>query len=391
MTYTSVWLVMLIIASIACTVNSLARCVALPLMQVYCQESEKILVDAFEDMVVNSDFLVSSTCGSRDTCIVPALGDDIKVTFKIGRHRKKDAFVLSVNGGTRDDFGWICAKLWECKSGFTGIDTSLLEVVVEDHVAPLAAPGFDAADSQGGSDFDSIFRDSTLVTDLTTKGYVIIDTNILTSRSSNEKLSQYLSNKSGQSPDIRRDTVAFLGPEASTLCGLDEHFKLLMAIASHLNDNIDFRPSGHNPLLPATVSKPLTNPERIQVAEYGEGEFYVAHRDTSLDKVENVKSNFRYYTCILYCNDDWSSANGGALRIYPDSKYVTDIDDAGRHVDIVPKNGRLLIFDSMLVHSVEKVIGNSQRRRALTLWIKRPDDSGVKSPRNDGQVFGRFS
>ena len=102
MTYTSVWLGLLVTSSVACTVNSLARSVALPLMQVYCQESERILVDAFEDMVANSDFLVSSTCGSRDACIVPALGDDIKVTFKIGRHRKKDAFVLSVDGGTRE-------------------------------------------------------------------------------------------------------------------------------------------------------------------------------------------------------------------------------------------------------------------------------------------------
>lgn len=40
-------------------------------------------------------------------------------------------------------------------------------------------------------------------------------------------------------------------------------------------------------------------------------------------------------------------------------------------------NGRLLIFDSKLVHSVEKTLGENKRRRALTLWTLRPDDSGV--------------
>jgi Rps23 Pro-64 3,4-dihydroxylase Tpa1-like proline 4-hydroxylase len=363
-----------------CLVQALSRDVPFPLTHTFSTESEGLLIDAFGDMVGDSDFLCGSACGSRNVCTVPALGE-IRVAFKMGKHKKKHAFVLSVDGGTKDDFGWICAKMFECRSNFEGIDTSFLESVVEDHFSPGPNPGCDAAESKGGSAFDATFRDPSILEDLTKNGFVVIDTDLLTSPISNEKLSQYLLKKSGQSADIRSDTVGFLGPLEAKDCGLDEHFSLLMAIASHLNDNIDFRPSEHKPIFPGTVSKPLTNPEFIQAAEYGEGEFYVAHRDTSLDKVENIKSNFRYYTCILYCNDNWTSNNGGALRIYPDSKYVPDVDDAGLYVDVIPQNGRLLIFDSMLVHSVERVIGDEQKRRALTLWIKRPDDSGVKAPR----------
>ena len=363
-----------------CLVQALIRDVPFPLTHTFNNESEGQLIDAFGDMVGNSDFLCDSACGSRNVCTVPALGE-IRVVFQMGNHKKKRAFVLSVDGGSKDDFGWVCAKMLECRLDFEGIDTSILESVVEDHFSPGPNPGCDAAESKGGSTFDAAFRDPSILEDLTKNGFVVIDTNLFTSPVSNEKLSQYLLKKSGQSADIRSDTVGFLGPVEANNCGLDEHFNLLMAIASHLNDNIDFRPSEHNPIFPATVSKPLTNPEFIQAAEYGEGEFYVAHRDTSLDKVEKIKSNFRYYTCILYCNDNWTSSNGGALRIYPDSKYVPDVDDAGLYVDVIPKNGRLLIFDSMLVHSVERVIGDEQKRRALTLWIKRPDDSGVKAPR----------
>ena len=47
-------------------------------------------------------------------------------------------------------------------------------------------------------------------------------------------------------------------------------------------------------------------------------------------------------------------------------------------VDINPTNGRLLLFDSRLYHSVQKVKSASKSRLALTLWIMRPEDSGVR-------------
>jgi Rps23 Pro-64 3,4-dihydroxylase Tpa1-like proline 4-hydroxylase len=91
------------------------------------------------------------------------------------------------------------------------------------------------------------------------------------------------------------------------------------------------------------------------------------------------------YTCILYMNDgDWNvETDGGALRIYPNSHNEFNPSHVAKshrfeYVDIAPINGRLLIFDSRLVHSVEKVTTMHRRRRALTLWINRLNDSGVR-------------
>lgn len=95
-----------------------------------------------------------------------------------------------------------------------------------------------------------------------------------------------------------------------------------------------------------------------------------------------TRSNYRLYTCILYCNDDWDmEQDGGALRIYPNTIHLTDPSEAVEkqleYEDINPSNGKLLIFDSRLVHSVEKVISSMKKRLALTIWIMRPEDCGV--------------
>ena len=141
---------------------------------------------------------------------------------------------------------------------------------------------------------------------------------------------------------------------------------------------------------PATKEHPLTIPNTIQLAEYADNDFYISHSDNSLtDKVvvdvdnnNRVRSNFRHYTCILYCNDDWEEQDGGALRLYPNTRTLMNADDAVSlgydFVDVLPKNGRLIIFDSCCVHSVQKVTHRTKRRRALTLWLNRPDDSGVE-------------
>ena len=76
--------------------------------------------------------------------------------------------------------------------------------------------------------------------------------------------------------------------------------------------------------------------------------------------------------------------DGGALRIYGDSselKVPADAPTLCSHQDIIPENGRLVIFDSKLVHSVERVT-QDKLRRALTLWILRPEESGAS-----GEVY----
>jgi Rps23 Pro-64 3,4-dihydroxylase Tpa1-like proline 4-hydroxylase len=160
-----------------------------------------------------------------------------------------------------------------------------------------------------------------------------------------------------------------------------------MGIASYLNANYDFEPSTYAPVLPGTSSNPLTNPKSIQAAEYGKGNFYVAHSDNSWaeGKHLSMRRNFRSFTCILYCNDDWQEQDGGALRIYRDSTHLASAKEAHKsceYSDIVPKNGRLVIFDSKLVHSVEKVLVD-KCRRALTIWIARPSDGGIQGEEID--------
>mmetsp|Transcript_8606 Transcript_8606/g.9995 ORF Transcript_8606/g.9995 Transcript_8606/m.9995 type:complete len:95 (-) Transcript_8606:59-343(-) len=70
--------------------------------------------------------------------------------------------------------------------------------------------------------------------------------------------------------------------------------------------------------------------------------------------------------------------DGGALRIYPDSLHLNDpaeVIKAKMHFeDINPSNGKLLIFDSRLVHSVERVLTKEKKRIAMTLWINKPEE-----------------
>lgn len=165
-----------------------------------------------------------------------------------------------------------------------------------------------------------------------------------------------------------------------------------MGIAFFLNENMKFVESPHAPMGPATLECPLTTPDSIQLAEYGENDFYKAHSDNSLtdrytvrgdENSGRVRHNFRHYTCILYCNDDWDQLeDGGALRLYPNTQHLIQADDAihqrFNYLDVSPKNGRLIIFDSCLIHSVERVTNTNKKRRALTLWIARPNNSGVQ-------------
>lgn len=108
--------------------------------------------------------------------------------------------------------------------------------------------------------------------------------------------------------------------------------------------------------------------------------FQCIHSDNLLAN-EQARNNYRLYTCILYCNDDWEmERDGGALRIYPNTIDLLDPSVAvtqKKYEDVNPSNGKFLIFDSRLVHSVERVLSEEKKRLALTIWIMRPEDNGV--------------
>ena len=69
------------------------------------------------------------------------------------------------------------------------------------------------------------------------------------------------------------------------------------------------------------------------------------------------------------------------MRIYPNTTHLRDPSEAVKlnleFEDINPSNGKLLIFDSRLVHSVEEVTSLEKKRLALTIWIMKPEDCGV--------------
>ena len=329
-------------------------------------------------------------------CFVPVLGN-AKVSFHPIQRRMDsssssccDEFELSVEGGTEEDFGWICTRFFEYRSNWIGIiDTMELEKVVLEHSLrhqresigddPYLAPLSNSYIIQ------QLFSSQpNIVQNLERNGYVIIDSvpsqqqqQLLTHTIDFDQLTRLLVKKSSQSNTIRNDKVAFLTRQEARSCGLEFQFDILMGIASYLNDHFHLSswpfPGNDN----TSSSSMLRNPKMVQVAEYGKNDFYVAHKDNSYHTGNGqARSNNRFCTCILYCNDQpWDTMDGGALRIYPGSHHYS-CDEAKQKIlpiDILPKNGRLVLFDCMLVHSVERVTHESKKRRAITVWINRPE------------------
>jgi len=230
-----------------------------------------------------------------------------------------------------------------------------------------------------------------------------------------------------QGADVREDSVGWFddfepeeGDEAPMETqALRSGLSLLRAVAQHLNANgvhgepfVDLAEGeicgagkastgrAAPPLQPATIDNPLTVPSHVMVALYPAGGTYCPHSDNGLEWVrpagtnERVarRRNHRCFTAILYANRrDWDkSVDGGCLRVYLESgggpasvcgqallnPGNAGLDEAvecwprGKVVEVAPIGGRLVIFDSTLIHEVRPSI--SESRRALTMWIGRP-------------------
>jgi 2OG-Fe(II) oxygenase superfamily len=87
----------------------------------------------------------------------------------------------------------------------------------------------------------------------------------------------------------------------------------------------------------------------------GNGSGYVRHVDFDITRVNGNTDNDsvvgRKLTLILYLNENWSTEDGGSLRIYSnrsgrDSDSDSDIDSDINYdyVDISPKIGTLVMF-----------------------------------------------
>jgi SM-20-related protein len=97
--------------------------------------------------------------------------------------------------------------------------------------------------------------------------------------------------------------------------------------------------------------------KEFHFAVYPQGRFYKRHLDTF------QKNQRRKLSMILYLNKDWSIKNGGELVIY------TQTNNQENTIPILPKFGRLVIFESqVLEHEVKPVLKG--KRLSITGWLK---------------------
>ena len=350
-------------------------------------------------------------------------------------------FRLSASGCTAEEFGWICVRFHEEKGAFAGLDHSRLRRAVARHFNSLGPhPGYDAhashwcaadadADPTATAEEAAAARAASAalvrsllpaarLAELRENGFVVVDGAFFATETTrppaaaakdkeeqHEQLAKHLARaaaRTGQAAQgVRTDRVAFLSRAEARGCGLQGEYDLLLAVAAHLNDHAPdvVEPSPFEPVPPGTAARPLTNPRHVQAAEYGPGDFYATHSDNGLSPRPSgssssssssssseegafVRRNFRCFTCIYYLNEGWREEDGGALRIRRGSgalRTMAECEAACAYEDVLPLNGRLLVFDSRLAHEVRPNTHREGRaRRALTVWITRPETSGAR-------------
>ncbi|NII10068.1 2OG-Fe(II) oxygenase [Oleiagrimonas sp. C23AA] len=89
-------------------------------------------------------------------------------------------------------------------------------------------------------------------------------------------------------------------------------------------------------------------------ALYPPGTFYARHRDRFQD------DDARVLSAVLYLNQDWAPADGGALRLY--------LPDGGHH-DVLPQHGRLALFLSAQFD--HEVLPTRRERISIAGWFRR--------------------
>ena len=93
-------------------------------------------------------------------------------------------------------------------------------------------------------------------------------------------------------------------------------------------------------------------------AVYPPGAFYRRHLDRFRGAAHRIVS------CVLYLNDDWQAADGGALRI-----YTSQEGEETRFEDVLPAGGQLVAFHSGRFY--HEVLPASRPRLSLTGWLCR--------------------
>ena len=98
--------------------------------------------------------------------------------------------------------------------------------------------------------------------------------------------------------------------------------------------------------------------KEFHYAVYPTGTFYKRHLDTFQN------DDRRKLSMVCYLNDDsWLASNGGELTLY------LPADHGEQALDIIPRPGRMVIFESqVLEHEVKPVLASE--RLSITGWLK---------------------
>ena len=98
--------------------------------------------------------------------------------------------------------------------------------------------------------------------------------------------------------------------------------------------------------------------KEFHYAVYPTGTFYKRHLDTFQN------DDRRKLSMVCYLNDDsWLASNGGELTLY------LPADHGEQALDIIPRPGRMVIFESqVLEHEVKPVL--TSERLSITGWLK---------------------
>ena len=88
-------------------------------------------------------------------------------------------------------------------------------------------------------------------------------------------------------------------------------------------------------------------------AVYSPGERYARHRDRFRD------DDARVLSCVLYLNDGWTAADGGALRLYTEQGEI----------DVMPEGGTFVAFLSAGFE--HEVLPAGRERATVAGWFRR--------------------
>lgn len=113
--------------------------------------------------------------------------------------------------------------------------------------------------------------------------------------------------------------------------------------------------------LAAATGKPLLPSAEIEILCYRPGGSYRRHVDDGPTIQLPGKGVRRSISLLLYLtSDDWADSDGGELRIH---------GDAGGYMDVLPKAGTLVLFDSATV--AHEVLPTKRPRVLLAGWLQQ--------------------